>query len=473
VSLGALSILLVTARVGLAQVPLNNGQNHTGTIAVAGGVDSWSFQSNKNDAISLSLTETVDAGGFAPKLELIAPNGARLGTSSGAVVTTINIDAPQTGTYTVLASSGDAPRVGTGSYRLILARLPGPFVVSPGDEGGALTNGENHVATLVPGDIDLFTFQARGGESVTLSLTKLTDAGNFNPWVRVRGPTALLNAQSIEADVVQVEFNIIREGTYTVVVASLDGQRGGSGTYMLTMAKSSEPFVVPTGDEGGAIINGDNHLGTTHRGDLDSWSFQANANAAVSLSVSRLSDAGSFRPRILLRAPSGEQLFSASSPLSPAVVQSHVLRVPQTGTYTVVIGSGDEHHVGAGTYRLTLARSPGGFVVAPGDDGGLLGNGVPQFGAIDAGDLDQWSFDVVAGERLSISMRILTNMGTFVSAIRLRRPDGREIESKVSFNPPQIVMHPLQTGTYTVVISSGDIQRLGTGTYEISATRSP
>lgn len=59
----------------------------------------------------------------------------------------------------------------------------------------------------------------------------------------------------------------------------------------------------------------------------------------------------------------------------------------------------------------------------------------------------------------------------------MRRSDP-ETPLKLTFarmlvKPPQIVMRPQQTGRYTVVLSSGDTHCLGTGTYEISATRSP
>lgn len=187
----------------------------------------------------------------------------------------------------MVVGSGDAKRIGTGTYRLMLARIPGPFVVPTGDEGGPLTNGANHAGVIPVGDLDLWTFQATAGESVALSTSKLTNQGGFTPWIRVVSPTGVLRASSYDVDVAQVELlSLTTAGTYTVLIASGDPSRTGNGTYQLTLAKSPEPFVVPLGDEGGVLINGENHLGAIHRGDLDSWSFQANAGDPISLSVS-------------------------------------------------------------------------------------------------------------------------------------------------------------------------------------------
>ena len=64
-------------------------------------------------------------------------------------------------------------------------------------------------------------------------------------------------------------------GTYTLIVATGDAARAGTGTYKLTLAKAPGFLIVPADDEGGATNNGENHTGGIYLGDLDQWVFTA------------------------------------------------------------------------------------------------------------------------------------------------------------------------------------------------------
>src|SRR5437764_14849954 len=70
--------------------------------------------------------------------------GVLLATSSaGASAVQVATNAPTTGTYTVIVGTNDGfgRNEDTGSYLLTLAKGPGAFATSSGDEGGDLTNG--------------------------------------------------------------------------------------------------------------------------------------------------------------------------------------------------------------------------------------------------------------------------------------------------------------------------------------------
>ncbi|HAV61626.1 MAG TPA: hypothetical protein DCY13_04585, partial [Verrucomicrobiales bacterium] len=54
------------------------------------------------------------------------------------------------GTYTVVVDSGFIN--GEGDYRLHLLILPEAFTVPGGDQGGPLTNGDNHEGTITLAD---------------------------------------------------------------------------------------------------------------------------------------------------------------------------------------------------------------------------------------------------------------------------------------------------------------------------------
>src|SRR5438132_735596 len=84
--------------------------------------------------------------------------------------------------------------------------------------------------------------------------------------------------------------------------------RDGTGQYVLTLAQAPGTFIVPAGDEGGALTNGGNYTGNLVRGDLDQWSFLATAGDALSLTLSDFPYTTLFRSRIRLHGPDGSNL---------------------------------------------------------------------------------------------------------------------------------------------------------------------
>src|SRR5438552_2044627 len=70
-------------------------------------------------------------------------------------------------------------------------------------------------------------------------------------------------------------------GTYTVVVSAIFAKQDGA--YTLSLAQVPAPITVLTGDEGGTLTNGVATTGTIALGDLDIWSFTANAGDGLML----------------------------------------------------------------------------------------------------------------------------------------------------------------------------------------------
>src|SRR5262245_40013438 len=166
------------------------------------------------------------------------------------------------------------------------------------------------------------------------------------------------------------------------------------------------------------MTNGANHTGTIHLGDLDQWTFQANAGDAISLAIGELTDDNNFTPWIRLRSPDGTQLGSGFGALAGYI---NVASAPLTGTYTVVVG--DANGTGTGTYRLTLAKTPGAFVVPAADEGDPMTNSLHDALPIYLADLDQWTFQANAGDAISLAIGQLTDDNNFTPWIRLRSPD--------------------------------------------------
>lgn len=226
---------------------LTNGATHTGMIPV-GGLDTWTFTAATNDSISISIGEVSGSGPdpyFEPWIRLRGPGGALLGEDSGVYSDDAEIDtrAPSSGTYTVLVAGSDNrfDQTAVGSYALTLARTPGPYTVTPGDEGGPMTNATQHAGTIPVGDLDVWTFQANVADGITLSIGEVSDPGPdpyFEPWIRLRGPDGAPMGEDsgVYGNSAAIDVQAPVTGTYTVLVAGSGNRfaQSGTGHYILT-----------------------------------------------------------------------------------------------------------------------------------------------------------------------------------------------------------------------------------------------
>ncbi len=395
--LAGLAVLLSVPGNARAQGAITNGENHTGTIAVSGGIDQWTFSANQGDSIVLNLGEVlrVPDSGFSPWIRLYGPTGAQIGGDSfyGALVAQIATVAPLTGTYTVRVAAGYPGYTAVGDYRLILARVPGQPVVPGGDQGGPMTNGVNHVGRIELGDLDQWTFTANQGESLVVEIGEIAVGSgvpdpNFYPWIRLYGPTGVqIGGDSFYgAAVAQVATTAPLTGTYTVLVAAGYPNYAAAGDYRLVLAQVPGTPVVDEGDHGGRLANGVNHDGRIEVGDLDQWTFTANQGESLVVSVGErvvgpgVPDPG-FYPWIRLYGPTGAQIGGDS--FYGALVAQAVTVAPLTGTYTVLVSAGYPNYAAAGDYRLILAQMPSRPVIETDDDNdhdGPMANGVNHVG---------------------------------------------------------------------------------------------
>src|SRR5436309_2181718 len=104
------------------------------------------------------------SAGFRPWIRLVSPTSLLLATSS-SVVSTIQLATNSTPfPYSTLFRStndGFGRNEDTGGYLLTLAKGPGAFATSAGDEGGDLTNGATHAGTIYLGDLEQRTFTVK------------------------------------------------------------------------------------------------------------------------------------------------------------------------------------------------------------------------------------------------------------------------------------------------------------------------
>jgi hypothetical protein len=271
--------------------PVVTGSNHTARIERA-DLDMWTFTANQGDALVLTLAEipvgpsTPDPG-FWPWLRVFGPTGNTLvcGNCWGDLVTHMAATAPLSGTYTVVVAgyTGDV----AGDYVLRLAKTPGTFDVPPGDQGGPVTNAVAHPGRIDLGDLDIWTFAANQGATISVTLAEVpvgpgTPDPGFWPWIRLFGPTgATVVCGNCWNDLVaQVSTTAPLSGTYTIVVASAAVSAEGTGNYTLTV-NGAITLVPPTTNDDSYVVTVDTELAVPAPGVL----ANDNANGGGALSA--------------------------------------------------------------------------------------------------------------------------------------------------------------------------------------------
>jgi hypothetical protein len=322
---------------------LQNGALNSATNSL-GDLDMWGFTAKTGDNLVLRMGAT----GFAPWIRLYDPNGVLAGEAKSGSSFTRDVVftgiATNAGSYTVVTSgtvSGD-----NGDYTLSLVDVPGEIIVSPGDDGGVLTNGAAQFATNSVGDLDLWSFEAKAGEDLMLRM----GTTNFAPWIRLYDPNGALageakSGSSFTRDVV-IAGTATNAGTYTVVTSSTVA--GDSGGYGLYLALAGEPFVTSDGDQGGPLTNGATNNATLEVGDLDVWSFVGTVGDSNAFTVV----ATTFTPWIRLYDPSGALVGEArpSSSFTRTATLSYEL-TKNPGVYTVVVSASVAGQTGDYTFK--------------------------------------------------------------------------------------------------------------------------
>jgi uncharacterized repeat protein (TIGR01451 family) len=336
---------------------------------------------------------------------------------------------------------------------------------------GALTHGANPVGVLASaGQLDSWTFTATAGSAIVVSAAEIGGDSDLWPWVRIYAPNNALLASAYNAVTAQAAVTATLTGTYTVVVATNDAGNDATGDYRITLALVPGTPVVSAGDEGGPLTNGANHAGALFEGDLDQWTFDATAGAAMVVSAGETGGDTAVWPWVRLYAPNGALVASAYNQIVAQVAATASL----SGTYTVLVSSNDSGHAAVGNYQITLALIPGPTPVVPaGDQGGPLTNGANHQGTLHAGDLDQWTFSATAGASAVVSVGEVGGDSAVWPWIRLYGPTGTLIASAYNQVVAQAAITAPATGTYTVVVSSADSGNDDTGNYQITLALVP
>jgi Divergent InlB B-repeat domain len=426
---------------------LSNGLSYEGTLFVD-TTNTYAFAANAGESFILSVGEiTQDNANFYPQFLVYGPNGALIASGTGAAAAYASARATNSGIFKVQFKSFYSN--GSGTYRINLAKAPGEFANSPGDEGGTLTNGASYNGTLPMGDLDMWSFTANSGDSLTVEMGEIIQSNaNFYPEIFLYGPNGALLASDTGGAAALVSTRATNSGVFTVVVNSY--YPDGAGTYRVNLARTPDAIAVSPGDEGGPMVNGISYLGALATGDLDVWNFTATAGETVTLRMGEITQSNAnYYPQLFLYGPNGAQLANNVA-ASDAYLS---LRLTNSGTFTVVANS--YYNDGEGTYRLTLAKAPGAFAISSGDEGGVLTNGGNHDGVTEVGDEDMWTFTANAKETVILRCGDLTlGAPSYSPWIRLYGPDGAFLANDADAADSFISYQTTNSGIFTVLVGS-------------------
>ncbi|HLX94363.1 MAG TPA: PPC domain-containing protein, partial [Verrucomicrobiae bacterium] len=321
-----------------------------------------------------------------------------------------------------------------------------------------LINGANQTGTIFTNTTDSYIFTANKGDSINLRL----GTSGFPGILQLYGPDSLLLGTVNDSTDDLIAYTATNSGTFIVQVSS-DNLSGHprTGPYVLNLSQIPEAFIVPDGDGGGPLINGANATGTITLGRQDLWTFTANAGDSINL---RLGTTG-FNGRLELYGPDGAFLQYYQDSTDDLIAYT----ATNSGTFTVLVSSYDLNGNDTGTYVLNLSQIPEPFIVPAGYGGGPLTNGANAAGTITLGRQDLWTFTANKGD--SINLRLGTT--GFLGNLVLYGPNGALLAAFNESVDGSIAYTATNSGTFTVLVDSYDLNGNDTGTYVLNLSQIP
>jgi RHS repeat-associated protein len=374
--------------------PVAYGDLVTGSLTVAGEVDTYSFIGASGEKILFRVRE-VDAA-VAPKVTVTRPDGTTLCTVTHPVEVETECAVTTTGVHNVVLESSPAA---AGGYQLYLARTSAPPTQTP------VAIAYNDV---VSGSIDAmkwypYTFSGVSGERVVLRLGR-TGTGNPSLALRLRRPDGTQLCTQTGPGLLGVQFECVLDATGTWTLwASQYGETTLSSLVYVTRT-STPPSETPTPLPYGSVASG-----TLAPMKWYPYTFTGAVGERIAVRIARTSTSAFGYYDLSLRRPDGSELCSGDG-------QSHttmVCVVDSAGTWTLWARS--QYAEITSTYSIYVTRlnpSPTEPVTALTYGGVSTAAGAPM----------KWypfTFSGTSGER--VLLRVVGS--DYYPAIALQRPD--------------------------------------------------
>lgn len=434
------------------------GERLASAIQQQGEEHFYTFHGEAGQAVTIDM-EAGPGGGLDSYLELRDPTGTSLLTNddggNGLNSRIFNFVLPESGEYTIVTYGFSHYSTGTYSLTMDLGTpmptptvTPTPFpspTVEPG--GGAITLGQTVSGELrIPGQDDLWTFEARAGDIVTITMNATTPG--LDSYLELAGPNGQVllvdddSGGNLNSRLANVVLPV--DGTYTIHAHGYS--YSSTGPYALSLSAGLPP---PTPGPSPTPYDRPIELGQTVEDTLyprsagNHYVFQINAPTMVAVALQRRDGGTGLYAE--LTDFNGYVLQSLSSYDSSGLIlaQNVALQVP--GTYTIRVYSYDDY---PSTYTLTL--SPGEALTSY---SGQIAYGQSVTGQLVAsGQQDEWTFEGRGGDVITIILNGL-NLST---RLELRGPNNATLITGGSGSPlARIDGYSLPAdGTYTIIAAS-------------------
>jgi hypothetical protein len=371
------------------------GETVNGQLDVHADSDTYTFFADAGDVIAVTSARPAD-GSVNPVSALFAPGNAALVHFDGGNFcehsSCESEPLPATGVYTLIVV--DSGLTHTGPYSITLESVaesfdgasngpPAPVCAAPADGTRNIACAERVTGDIsVPGDSDVFTFQADAGEGVALVVEKPAGSA-LDPAAELFAPdgTKLMHLSGPPYPAPPVASGPLpASGVYTIKVTDYNEEviLDSTGPYALTLVSGR---LDGSACHAGALLRCGESMGDTiAAAETETRSFAARAGDSV-----RIHAAGPSLDMLEVVAPNGDYV-SQTDPLL------------QTGVHTIVLGAS-----AADSYRLTLEAVSGSM------NGG--GNGWPPL--VCGAGIPDGSLEIACGQTRSGSLSQFGDSDTY------------------------------------------------------------
>jgi len=209
-----------------------------------------------------------------------------------------------------------------------------------------IVSGETKRGYIDVGEIDTYTFAANAGDSATILIGEI-GSPSLQPAIELHAPDGnVVETDHGDKSATIDSANLTQSGTYFIIARDYWGYQ--TGQYGLSLVKNPGPVNDP--NNGGPIVSGETKRGFIEEGDLDAYTFFANAGDSATILIGEIGSP-SLQPAIELHAPDGNVVETDHGDKSATIDSANLT---QSGTYFII--ARDYWGYYTGHYSLSLSR---------------------------------------------------------------------------------------------------------------------
>lgn len=382
-----------------------------------------SFNAQVGETLGLKFAGQVTVPvGQSVSYQVYTPDGSMFASRTITQFETLNLPAlPATGQYMVFVDPAYGATVG--------AQLT---LTSGADSGTVIDGTPGEFSTTVPGQPTFMTFQATAGEKLGLGISDLVLSDGYYFSVSVYRPGGAYAGGTIcysSAQGCALGIDALDSGTYSVVTTPQSANQ--TVQFKATLSRDLRLNLVR---------NEPLDLDIARRGQNARLSFNGQAGESLALQVAgQTTMPGGSTVTYRVYRPDGSTLGL----INTSAFDSLELRLPDTGTYLVLVGSSYGETIKS---RVTLTAG----TALPVD-----GNPV-QLQSTLGGQPLRATFQATQGQSLGVGLHDLTLSSGSYGSMYVYRPDGTYVTATTCYASNtgcKVSLTAAQAGTYSVVFT--------------------